>query len=72
MATDSYSPTQQQHLDRIEAARRALHEAELALDQAVWDGKGVGLSWADLATVFGTTRSAVQQRFSRPAKGALF
>jgi hypothetical protein len=48
-------------------ARRACVEADLALRRAVEDARRVGHPWSSLGTLLGTTRQAVQQRFSAPA-----
>lgn len=64
MTSLEYSAPQQTALDLVHESRQKLHDAEMALHRAVWDARGVGCSWADLAPVFGTTRSAVQQRFT--------
>lgn len=50
-------------MQKVERARLAYLDSERKLREAVAKGRAAGLSWADLASVFGVTRSAVQQRF---------
>ena len=51
-------------LARVRLAQARLHDAQIKLDEAVFDAKEAGHTWAEIAEVFGTSREAAYQRFA--------
>jgi hypothetical protein len=47
-----------------DATHTRLHDAQTGLDEAVFDAKEAGHTWAEIAEVFGTSREAAYQRFA--------
>lgn len=52
-------------LDRVRAAQVLAAAVELLERQVVVDANTAGASWAAIATVYGTSRQAVHQRFAK-------
>ena len=66
------TPLQHAYLELIDTDARALIKAERDLWLAVETARDHGrLTWAEIALVLGVTRSAAQQRFSKPPRGQL-
>ncbi len=51
-------------ITRIKSADSELRRAQYNLDQAVFDAKAEGHSWAVIAEAFGTSRQAAYERFA--------
>jgi hypothetical protein len=66
------TPSPDRTLAKVRLARERLKEAQIKLDEAVFDAKHAGHSWAEIAEVFGTSREAAYQRFSRGFDRACF
>lgn len=58
-------------LDLIWEDRARYLEAQQQLWASVRAAKEAGVTWAEIADLFGVTRSAAQQRFGKPAPGQL-
>jgi hypothetical protein len=53
------------HFRRIVAARKAVDEANAALQEAVDEARAAGDSWAIIGAALDTTRQAAYQRFGQ-------
>jgi hypothetical protein len=51
-------------LAKVRLAQARLGDAQIRLDEAVFDAKQAGHTWAEIADVFGTSREAAYQRFA--------